>query len=282
MHNGWEIVRGELDWGYASQPDQAFGVMPVRRNKVVGGNILADAVHAAGCAGRLRRLGRCREPGWSGTMCFRTSSASSPISISAPTLGMAQVDRMPSNRYFDMPHAPVVSTAVEALIGSGFPDVGDHNRPGAVGVGRMPMSTRSGVRVTTATPTFRPNLTPPNLTIRGDAHVDAVTFDGTRATGVQMLDGSRIEAGWIVLCAGTYGSPSVLMGRVSGRRNTCVRSGCQSGWTCQAWAPTWLTTRRWRLIAPTRDRPAGPHVLHSIATFYQFLTVEPWPSRARF
>src|SRR3979409_758211 len=37
MRNGWEIVTGELDWGYASQSDEAIGVLPVRRNKVVGG-----------------------------------------------------------------------------------------------------------------------------------------------------------------------------------------------------------------------------------------------------
>jgi GMC oxidoreductase len=36
-------------------------------------------------------------------------------------------------------------------------------------------------------------------------------FEGTRATGVRLLGGPVIEAGWVVLCAGTYGSPAILM-----------------------------------------------------------------------
>ncbi len=47
--------------------------------------------------------------------------------------------------------------------------------------------------------------------IRGDAQVAEVVFDGTRACGVRLLDGAVIDAGWVVLCAGTYGSPSILM-----------------------------------------------------------------------
>ena len=45
--------------------------------------------------------------------------------------------------------------------------------------------------------------TPPNLTIRGDSAVGSVAFEGPRAVGVRLLDGTVIEAGWVVLCAGT-------------------------------------------------------------------------------
>ena len=53
-------------------------------------------------------------------------------------------DAVPGLEYTD------VAAAVEALREAGFPLVDDHNRPGAVGAGRMPMSSRDGVRVTTA------------------------------------------------------------------------------------------------------------------------------------
>src|SRR2546421_713652 len=33
----------------------------------------------------------------------------------------------------------------------------------------------------------------------------------SRATGVRLLGGPVIEAGWVVLCAGSYGSPPILM-----------------------------------------------------------------------
>jgi choline dehydrogenase len=89
--------------------------------------------------------------------------------------------------------------------------VEDHNRPGAVGAGRMPMNSLDGIRVTTADAYLPPASTPPNLTIRGEAQVAEVLFDGTSARGVRLLDGTVVEAGWVVVCAGTYGSPAILM-----------------------------------------------------------------------
>jgi choline dehydrogenase-like flavoprotein len=41
--------------------------------------------------------------------------------------------------------------------------------------------------------------------------VFGVIFEGPRAVGVRLLDGTTIEAGWVVLSAGTYGSPPILM-----------------------------------------------------------------------
>ena len=43
----------------------------------------------------------------------------------------------------------IAAAGLEALAAVGFPVVEDHNRPGAVGAGRMPMSSRDGMRVTT-------------------------------------------------------------------------------------------------------------------------------------
>jgi hypothetical protein len=57
---------------------------------------------------------------------------------------------MPSTRYLDLNYTEIAAAAIEALGAAGFPSVDDHNEPGAVGVGRMPMNTRDGVRVTTA------------------------------------------------------------------------------------------------------------------------------------
>ena len=72
------------------------------------------------------------------------------------------------------------------------------------------MSTRNGIRVTTADAYLAPGSTGPNLTIQCKAQVDYIVFDGTRATGVRLVDGTMIEASWVVLCGGTYGSPVIL------------------------------------------------------------------------
>jgi choline dehydrogenase len=118
---------------------------------------------------------------------------------------------MPSTRYLDVEHLEIGAAALEALVASGFPHVDDHNRPGAVGAGRMPMNSRDGVRATTADAYLPLGKTPPNLTIRADSEVDRVVFDGVQARGVRLRDGTVLEAGWVVLCAGTYGSPAILM-----------------------------------------------------------------------
>ncbi len=268
MRNGWEIVTGELDWGYASQPDEAIGVLPVRRNKVVGGTSWLTRFTPRGAPADYDAWAATGNQGWSwdDVLPYFVRLESDLDFGADPWHGRS--GPMPSNRYFDMPHAHVVSTAVGALIASGFPEVADHNRPGAAGVGRMPMSTRSGFRVTTADAYLSPELTLPNLTVRGDAHVDAVTFDGTRATGVQMLDGSRIEAGWVVLCAGTYGSPSVLMRSGIGPAEHLRAVGVPIRVDLPGVGANLADHPQVEIDCAYEGSLVGPHVLHSIATFY--------------
>jgi choline dehydrogenase len=50
----------------------------------------------------------------------------------------------------------------------------------------------------------------PNLTVRGDTVVDRVEVAHGRATGVRLADGEVIDAGHVVLAAGTYASPAIL------------------------------------------------------------------------
>jgi choline dehydrogenase len=63
--------------------------------------------------------------------------------------------------------------------------------------------------VTTADGYLEPS--PPGLEIRAEAEVADVVFDGTRAAGVRLKDGETIAAAQVVLCAGVYGSPAILM-----------------------------------------------------------------------
>ena len=118
---------------------------------------------------------------------------------------------MPSTRYLDLDYTDVAGASLDALEAIGFPIVEDHNRPGTVGAGRMPMNSRNGARVTTADAYLPVGATPANLTIRTDALVSDVVLDGDRACGVRLANGTMVEAGWVVLCAGTFGSPAILM-----------------------------------------------------------------------
>ena len=51
----------------------------------------------------------------------------------------------------------------------------------------------------------------PNLVIRGDALVDRVLVQGRRAVGVRLADGTEIEAGTVIVCAGAIHSPTILL-----------------------------------------------------------------------
>jgi choline dehydrogenase len=53
--------------------------------------------------------------------------------------------------------------------------------------------------------------TRPNLTITPHAEVDSVLFDGSRAVGVADAAGTTYRARQVILSAGAYGSPAILM-----------------------------------------------------------------------
>jgi choline dehydrogenase len=118
---------------------------------------------------------------------------------------------IPVNRYLDVDLSEIGAAGLEALQAVGFPNVDDHNRPGAVGAGRLPMNSREGLRVTAADAYLPVGGTPRNLTIRAEAQVAEIEFEGASASGVRLLDGTVVGAGLVVLCAGAYGSPSILL-----------------------------------------------------------------------
>ena len=118
---------------------------------------------------------------------------------------------MPITRYLDREPSEVHAAALEAFDALGFPRVADHNAPDAVGAGRMPMSARAGERVTTLDAYLPADGRTRRLTIRADAVAARVLLEAGRATGVELVDGSAIRAGRVILSAGTYGSPSILL-----------------------------------------------------------------------
>ena len=70
---------------------------------------------------------------------------------------------------------------------------------------------RDGTRMSTALTYLAPARTRPNLEIRPDTLVDRVLLTGHRAHGVRLYTGERVDAGTVVLAAGAYGSPSILL-----------------------------------------------------------------------
>ena len=90
----------------------------------------------------------------------------------------------------------------------GFPAEPDKNAGAPPGVGVVPVNAVDGVRVDPAAAYLRDA---PGVTVRGDAPVARILFDGDRARGVELVDGTVIEAGEVVLAAGAVATPQVLM-----------------------------------------------------------------------
>ncbi|HEY7143378.1 MAG TPA: GMC family oxidoreductase N-terminal domain-containing protein [Streptosporangiaceae bacterium] len=102
--------------------------------------------------------------------------------------------------------------AEEALAAAGLPRVGDHNAPGATGVGPLPVNCAGGKRVSTAMAYLEPARSRPNLTIMAGQAVREIVIRRGRAAGV-LLAGSAepVPAGEVIVCAGAYGSPELLL-----------------------------------------------------------------------
>lgn len=101
---------------------------------------------------------------------------------------------------------------VAAAVGQGFDHVEDFNGVEQAGVSPYPLNVLSGRRINTGIAFLDDGVRArPNLTIVGEAEIDRVLFDGTRAVGVVDAAGREYRAAQVVLSAGTYGSAAILL-----------------------------------------------------------------------
>src|SRR4051794_26333312 len=104
---------------------------------------------------------------------------------------------------------------LESAMAVGLPANDDFNGAEQEGVGRLQFTTRDGRRESTATAYLHPVEDRPNLRVETFVTVLKIVFDGTRARGVLGLRlGEEIEfraEREVLLCAGAYDSPKLLM-----------------------------------------------------------------------
>lgn len=200
------------DWGYKSEPGVVGHAIHARRGKVLGGS---SAVNAA-VAMRARsadfdRWARRGLTGWSSAEVLRSfrKLESAPYGDDAwhgrdgplPVRQVAHSALTPSLRGF-----------VDATVALGFERIADFNAATQHGVGPYPLNVVDGVRQNTGIAYLTSDVRRrANLEIRASAEVDRVLVEGGRAHGVRLADGTLIEAGTVILSAGAYGSPSILM-----------------------------------------------------------------------
>jgi choline dehydrogenase len=110
---------------------------------------------------------------------------------------------------------PIAAAFVEAAQQAGIARNDDFNGAEQDGVGWYQATQRDGLRCSTAAAYLHPVAARPNLELLTGAHVHRILFEGTRAVGVAgARHGEPLRAvaeREVLLCAGAYHSPQLLM-----------------------------------------------------------------------
>jgi choline dehydrogenase len=113
---------------------------------------------------------------------------------------------------------PLVGSLLDATAAAGIPAVDDLNgaaMEGAGACGIPNVTVHGGVRVSMAGAYLRPVMAAPALTVRLQAEVRRLRFDGTRVVGVEFTHAGRLEEARadceVILCLGAIHTPKVLM-----------------------------------------------------------------------
>ena len=191
------------DWGTGGEDDRSLGA------RVIGGCSTHNAcLLLEGARSDYDEWG----PDWSYTTI-------------APCLERAR-DTLGAARANTERPAPLHAALVAAAQLAGFPLLADlDSATDPVGVGTPRANVRGGVRWNTAFAYLDPVRARANLTVLGEALVDRVLLSGTRAVGVLLADGRRLEASTVVLSAGAYFTPMVLLRSGIGPENELRRHG---------------------------------------------------------
>lgn len=208
--------RKEISWGYESEPEPGLNgrSIPVPRGRLVGGTgSINGSTHV-----RAHRLdyddwvkSGAKGWGWDDLLPYFRRAESSwrgdtehhggygPVTVSTA------VRRGTFGRRLDR--------AARSL-GIEFPDDTQSGDP--TGAGQIENAIHRGRRHSTAAAYLRPALRQrPNLTLLTGVLVDKLVLEGGRATGVRVLKGGQDRtiraAREVVVCAGVYNSPQLLM-----------------------------------------------------------------------
>ncbi|WP_346764575.1 mycofactocin system GMC family oxidoreductase MftG [Rhodococcus sp. HNM0569] len=113
----------------------------------------------------------------------------------------------------------VTRSFADAARAAGWPAEPDKNAGGAGGVGPVPLNVDGDRRASTAHAYLDPARGRANLEIRTHTRVDRVVFRGDTVVGVDVVDGTEaghgarqtVRASTVVLCAGAFETPCVLL-----------------------------------------------------------------------
>jgi len=211
------LIGGELDWSYETEPEPGLNGRAIRwpRGRAIGGSTAINAMAwVRGHRLCFERWSEAAGPDWAYEEVLpyfkraedNSRGASAYLGVGGP---MAVSDTADPHRG----HEAFLAAAREM----GFAARPDWDFNGAQqehGAGFYQKNIRDGRRES-ATAYLLPALERPNLAIWSDTRALRVTFDGTRATGVECARAGRTErvlaARAVILSGGVVESPKLLM-----------------------------------------------------------------------
>jgi choline dehydrogenase len=206
------LFRTHLDWDYDTHEERSLGRRRVYlpRGRVLGGTSSINTMIYI--RGNRLDFDEWRQPGWSFSDLlpyFRRSEDNERGESQYHGVGgpLSVADGRSNN--------PMSAAFVEAAADAGFPLNGDFNDETQDGFGFFQLTQRDGRRCSTATAFLHPAADRPNLTVETGVQVHRVLIEQGRAVGVSGARGTEPvtfgAAREVVLCAGAYNSPQLLM-----------------------------------------------------------------------
>jgi choline dehydrogenase len=208
-------VAGPHMWGYtAAATPQQPQPMPIPRGKVTGGcSAVNGTILLRGLPEDFENWAAWGNPEWDFSHVlpyFRKMERD--LEFSGDFHGSN--GPIPVRRYTRQTLLPVQEAFYQACLDAGFPNDPDMNHPQSAGLGCWPLNNVDGLRISTALAYLDPARHRLNLTIRAQALVRRILFQGSRATGVEVESGGEVfavEGDEIILSGGAVASPQLLM-----------------------------------------------------------------------
>jgi choline dehydrogenase len=212
----WPLIRkNQYDWDYSSQPepglDGRFVYLP--RGKTLGGSSSINAmIYIRGHRADYDGWAADGAKGWSYNEVlpyFRKAEGNERGEDQFHgKFGPLSVSDLQTRH-------PLTDAFMQAAIEAGHPVNPDFNGASQDGVGFYQLTTRKGVRCSTAMAYLHPAIGRPNLQVLTDALTTRILFDGNRATGVEIARNGQLEEIYadteVLLAAGAYNSPQLLL-----------------------------------------------------------------------
>ena len=207
--------RRMFDWGYDSEPEEFLDGRRIEamRGKVLGGSSSINVMaYTRGDPADYDRWAHTGAHGWSYEDVL-------PYFKRIETFEGGENEWRGGSGPMGVEYAktddPLFPAWIEAAKAAGYPHVEDYNAASHEGFGRSQYTIRNGRRSSASVAYLRPALKRQNLTLASHALVTRVLLQGTKAVGVEYIQGGQtIRASAdeeVVLCAGAFNTPQILM-----------------------------------------------------------------------